>query len=170
MLVSAILPTKGRSEFAAKALQCFLSQTYANRELIIFDDLNEPSFSNDVQTDGIYYLRHDTQLTIAEKRNFCCGMASGEVVCHFDSDDWSAPERIADQVERLKESRKGLTGYHSAFFYDEDNKKAYWYDRMVTNFVLGTSMCYLKSFWKDHPFRETKYQREDNYFCGEANK
>jgi glycosyltransferase involved in cell wall biosynthesis len=169
-LVSAILPTRGRPQYARQALQCFLSQTYTHRELIIFDDVQDPSFPEDPHMDGVFYAQHPYPLTIAEKRNCCCEMARGDIVVHFDSDDWSASDRIADQLQRIKDTDKAVTGYHSMYFYGEEDGQAYWYKRAIDGYVLGTSLCFLKGFWKDHPFHQTKQMNEDNYFCGQAKK
>ena len=45
-------------------------------------------------------------------------------ICHFDSDDWSAPERVTDQVTRLG-TFGVVTGYHSMLFYDERDGRCY---------------------------------------------
>lgn len=154
-LVSAIMPTRGRQSLARKAVECFIRQDYPNRELVIIDDLNDRSFPNGTldlphsSVPIIYTL--DASRSIAEKRNLCCGLAKGGVVWTLDSDDWSSPERMADQVQRLEESGKAVTGYHSLLFHVEHS---HWmkYEGQP-NYALGTSLCFLKSFWQQNPFR-----------------
>ena len=55
---------------------------------------------------------------IGAKRNYGCERAAGDVIAHWDDDDYSAPERLADQVQRLLESGKAVTGFHSMRFTD----------------------------------------------------
>ena len=57
-------------------------------------------------------------ITIGAKRNFGCERAAGEYIAHWDDDDYSAPGRLADQIERLKESGKSVTGYQFMPFTD----------------------------------------------------
>ena len=45
MLISAIMPTRGRQAYAIDAVSCFRCQTYPDKELIILDDADNPSFA-----------------------------------------------------------------------------------------------------------------------------
>jgi O-antigen biosynthesis protein len=167
-LVSAILPTRGRQEWARQAVECFLGQTYPLKELIIVDDEDLSSFEQCPL--GVRYERNTTRYSVGEKRNRCCALAQGEIVCHFDSDDWSHPERIADQVGRLEETGKAVTGYSSILFYD--HRVPMWGRYVYTDsppYALGTSLCYLKSWWLDHPFTDSLIG-EDNNFIAAANQ
>jgi hypothetical protein len=99
-------------------------------------------------------------MTIGEKRNRCCQLASGEIICHFDSDDWSAPDRVTDQMNRLLESGVQMTGYHSMFFWTELLNKAFRYAG-DTNYCMGTSMMYRRELWEKNHFPQIS--------CGEDN-
>jgi glycosyltransferase involved in cell wall biosynthesis len=167
-LVSAILPTRNRPHYAERAVQYFLSQTYPHRELIILDDADAPSFPSGIhKIDGIHYLRLDSRLSIPLKRNKCCEMVSGEVVMHFDDDDFSAPDRMADQVKHLEESGKQVAGYHSILFYDETSGLAYRYSNSPA-YAVGTSLAYTKTWWGMHRFNEQLREGEDNAFVAAA--
>lgn len=164
-VVSAILPTRGRRELAAQALDCFLSQTYRDKQLVILDDANDPSFDVALWGDGIIYTRHKSR-SIAEKRNLCCELAHGEVIAHLDSDDFSAPERISDQVNALESSGKSVTGYRCVPMYDEIT--GLWYAHDISEKrAYGTSLAYLKPWWKEHPFPVNE-RAEDAQFCDVA--
>lgn len=152
-----------------------MAQTYANRELVIIDDFHDRSFPDGVRSIPagnvpVIYVLHNTQ-DIAEKRNLCCQFAKGEIITHHDSDDWSAPNRIADQVKRLEESGKSVVGYHSLLFHVERNRWMKYEGH--ANYAIGTSLCYRKSFWAQHPFRPgTDFPNvgEDNNFVSAAAK
>jgi glycosyltransferase involved in cell wall biosynthesis len=168
------MPTRNRPHFAQSAIQCFLKQTYLNKELVILDDLDAPSF-NDANWVGtvwphVRYEQLPTRLTIAEKRNACCQLASGDVIIHWDDDDWSAPSRLSDQMELLSQNLVDVVGYNSILFYDERTGQSYRFER-ERGYAIGTSLCYRKSFWQLHPFQEGSEKKpwgEDNGFVWEA--
>lgn len=165
VLVSAILPTRGRPEWARQAVDCFCAQTYPEKELIILDDMHDRSFPGGAQSlptgyPILYFM--DESRSIPQKRNRACELARGEIICHFDSDDYSEPERIADQVELLQSSGKALTGYYSILFYEASTGRWMRYVGTPEYYACGTSLCYLKSFWQDHRFKESEAIGEDN--------
>ena len=105
----------------------------------------------------IAYFCLPKRLTIGAKRNLACWLARGEFVAHIDSDDCSGPDRLTDQITRLLESGKAVTGYHSLLF---TNGSSWWrYDGQVfsgivgnVRGVFGTSLLYRKDWWQKHPF------------------
>lgn len=161
MLVSAIMPTRGRFVHALSAALQFQLQTWPDKELVIADDADMPSFP-----DGVHYPGFDVQyhriprMTIGAKRNLCCARARGEIVIHLDDDDFSAPARFLDQVMRLTESGKAVTGYSAMRFTDGRN---WWQYRGGPECALGTSLCYQRDWWKQHPF-PTEQIGEDGAF------
>jgi len=169
ILVSAIMPTRGRQAWAHQALECFLAQTYPEKELIILDDDEERSFPEPRRYSNVRYFWESSK-PIPCKRNRAIELSSGDIIMHFDSDDWSSPERMADQVERLEVSGKAVTGYHSMLFKIEPSGQ--WIQYVGdSSYALGTSLCYRRSFWKDHYFRsgpEHPNVGEDNEFVKDA--
>ncbi len=162
------MPTRGRQDWAAQAVLSFLEQDHPSKELIILDDTEELSFPLGVVNPQVRYELHSQRLTIAEKRNRCCELTSGEIIAHFDSDDWSAPERISSQVRLLEESGKAVTGYCTMPFWDEVSKTPHFYRNNPHTWAVGTSLCFLRSWWETHRFYEHKYSREDNGFSDGA--
>ena len=148
-LVSAIMPTRARPQFAREAVDLFLAQTWPNKELVILDDEEHPSFPSGIAGDGIRYEQLRFTLTVGAKCNIACSRAQGEIIIHFDDDDVSAPGRMADQVERLMSSGLDLTGYNEMLFFDGTVWRMY---AGRKDYILGTSFCYLKSAWERHPF------------------
>lgn len=165
MKVSGILPTRGRSEWAQQAVECFLAQDYPDKELVIADDLDDPSFPAPAvfQDSPIRYFQMGQRLPIPLKRNYLVGLARGEYVAHFDSDDWSDPGRLSDQIERLEDSGKAVTGYREMLFFDEARQKLGVY-RGDSNYVLGTSLMYRREWAIAHPFSPDLAVGEDNNF------
>ena len=160
MLVSCIMPTCNRQGLIPVALKCYLSQDWPDKELVVIDDgsVKARGLVKQLVPDAVYIYLAEQQI-LGAKRNLACEVARGEVICHFDDDDWSAAGRIRDQVTRLIESGKQMTGYHSITYWN--GIKAYRYVSAVPQYILGTTMCYRKSFWDSHLFPEKNYA-EDN--------
>jgi hypothetical protein len=147
---------------AKAALESFLAQDYVAKELIILDDADDPSFDfEQVGMPSVKYMRLFNRMQIGYKRNQCCRRAAGEIIVHFDSDDWSVPNRITDQVNVLLCSGKSVAGYHSMLFYD-GNRWGCYKDVFV---ALGTSLCYKRDYWQRFPFLENFEIGEDNEFA-----
>ncbi len=157
-LVTAIMPTRGRGSMALQAIRCFLSQTYPCKELIILDDMQDPSLprygenASEIETTNIAVLKLEGRESIAKKRNILAELAQGEIIWTLDDDDWSSPFRMEQQVKRLEETGRSVTGYKTLLFHD--GAKAYRYVG-PSSYALGTSLCYLRSWALEHPFPET---------------
>lgn len=168
-LASAIMPTRGRPQLARDAVELFLAQTWPNKELVVVDDEDAPSFSEPPcvcnyyleRYENIRYERLRRKLSIGAKRNIACSRAQGEIVVHWDDDDWSAPGRMTDQVERLLSSGLELTGYSEMLFTDGVKQ---WLYSGCKDYILGTSLCYRKSLWQRRPFDADKTTGEDLVF------
>lgn len=168
--VAAMLITRGRQRWAAQALACFQAQTYEPKFLLIVDDLDDASFPSKPDYPNVWYGLIEKPLTIPEKRNIAADVAVADLICVFDSDDWSAPTRLEDQVRLLEESGKQVAAFHSMLFYHEEWNRAFKYvgDHLSG---VGTSLLFTKSFWEDHPFRcdpKTPNVGEDNAMCKAA--
>ena len=171
MKVSCICPTKNRREWLPGAIQCFLDQDYADRELIIVPDtLSDVVWHTELGfalaaprarwEDYEISVIGARGATIAAKRNKGAASAQGKIIIHWDDDDWSHSRRISEQVEFLQSSGANLVGYRRMPFWRTDLGEAWLYDGEI----LGTSMCYRRRTWERHPFRDG-WQAEDLGFA-----
>ncbi len=100
--ISVICPTYNREERHSNLYTAFLHQTYENRELIILDDSPKPSsFFTNLQDDRVKYVYLPQRMTLGSKRNLLCEMANGEIIAHFDDDDYYAPTYLTKMLEDL---------------------------------------------------------------------
>lgn len=172
-LVSALMPTRGRQEMAMHAVHSFLAQTYPVKELLILDDVDDPSFlsftNRDVYNEAystgdslrvVHYVAKE-QKSIGFKRNWLAEKAEGHILFHWDSDDWSHPDRIATQVDLLRSTEKSVCGFNSILFIDENLKKAWRYQ--TRDRAVGTSLCYTKEFFLNHLFPDTQQAEESSF-------
>ena len=116
------------------------------------------------QDDRIRLVHFDGQLEIGDKRNRGAELARGDVIAHWDDDDFSAHGRLADQLQRLRESGKAVTGYRSMRFTDGDR---WWLYVGSPDYIVGTSLCYRKDWWMNNRFQSVQLG-EDNDFGGRA--
>ncbi len=163
-LVSAICPTFNRRKYIPQAIACFKAQTYENRELIIVDDGTQ-SCADLVPTNDptIKYFRLEEKLATGAKRNLCCEKASGEIIVHWDDDDWSAPARITDQVERLKDCGLSVVNYFDILYWNDLSKKLFRFHPSSLRCPHGATFAYTKAWWVKHPFEAIQVGEDTNF-------
>jgi glycosyltransferase involved in cell wall biosynthesis len=162
--VTCLCLTRNRPEWLQGAIRCFQRQTYPNRELLILADGRDVGHLVPAHDPRVRLIHLDGWPEIGAKRNYGCERAAGEIIAHWDDDDYSAPGRLADQMERLLESRKAVTGFHSMRFTDGTR---WWKYEGTRNYALGTSLCYRRAWWSTHRFPSVQIG-EDNQFVAAA--
>jgi len=153
-LITCIMPTSDRRHLAARAIGYFQAQDYPNKELLILDD-GEQSIADLVRDDDqIRCLRLDQKSPLGAKRNLACQEARGDIIVHWDDDDWMAPWRLSYQVRALTDSNAAVCGLDKLYFYEPERDQAwqYVYPERARFWVAGATLCYLKSFWRENPF------------------
>jgi glycosyltransferase involved in cell wall biosynthesis len=103
----------------------FQAQTWPNKELIVLDDSPEPSaFMTSLTDERVRYVHEKERMRVGLKRNRLAELASGELIAHFDDDDYYGPrylEKMATYLETCEMVK--LSGWfawsttHRAFFY-----------------------------------------------------
>src|SRR3984957_16163435 len=153
-LASCVTPTANRRRFIPQAIRYFLSQDYPNKELIIVDDGEESVDDLVPKDERIRYIRLPGKTILGQKRNRAAGEARGEIIVHWDDDDWSAPWRLTYQIEELARTRANISGLDRILFYAPAEARAweYVYPAGQRPWVYGASLAYRKAFWREHPF------------------
>ena len=177
--VCAIMLTRDRPELARKAVECFRAQTYPIKSLLVWDTSVEmkPGKRLEVPREWLpdiqYAFYGPQEYSIGELRNNAIQYGASEVVCtvgsdkeligapdvliHWDDDDWSSPNRIAEQVELLQTSGADVVGYNDMLFWrsagiGRDGQS--WLYTVIPGLVpaLGTSLCYWRKTWEKQKF------------------
>lgn len=165
-LITCIMPTWNRRPYIPAAIACWQAQTYQERELLVVDD-GEDRVEDLIPSDArIRYVRLERKVTCGQKRNVCCQHAQGEVIAHFDDDDWSAPGRLEDQLNRMRTKDRPITGYECLYFWDTLTKKAKRFSGGTKGYVVGTSLMYLREFWETHNFVNRQSQSDNDLVYG----
>lgn len=113
---------------------------------------------------GARHIHLRDKPSVGAMRNAGCEAAAGQIIAHFDDDDFSHPERLNDCIRRMFESGKAVTGYHSMRFTDGT---MWWQYHGASNYALGTSLVYRRDWWDAHRFPDLSVG-EDNAFVTAA--
>jgi glycosyltransferase involved in cell wall biosynthesis len=109
-LVTCIMPTYNRRRYVPQAIRYFQRQDFSDSELLILDD-GEDRVADLVPADArIRYVPLGRRMILGAKRNHACEMARGQIIVHWDDDDWIAPWRLSYQVEVLQTAGADLCG------------------------------------------------------------
>ena len=155
-LVSCIMPTWNRRAYVGQAIEYFLRQDYPAKELVILDDGDDPIGDLVPNHSGIGYHRLERRTVLGAKRNLACELATGDLIAHWDDDDWQAPRRLSVQASRLGGGEADLCGAGSLLFWDPQGNRAWRYSWPTgrRQWAAGASLCYPKSLWQRTPFSE----------------
>jgi glycosyltransferase involved in cell wall biosynthesis len=124
----------GRLEYAKRSIQCFVDQTYPNKELVI---VNEGPVEYQHQIEAtlngtparVIWLRG--KYTLGELRNISIYAASGDIICQWDDDDFSFPTRLTAQYSRLKRAGAAAAYLTNQLHYYFGSSRLYWDDWRV---------------------------------------
>jgi O-antigen biosynthesis protein len=155
-LVTCLMPTADRREFVPRALECFLRQDYEPRELLILDDGTDRIGDLVPDDPRIRYIELDDRLVLGAKRNRACELARGELVAHWDDDDWHAPHRLSYQVGELERAAADLCGPSRLLFASPPDRRAwmYAYPQARQRWAAGGALLYRRSLWERNRFPE----------------
>lgn len=105
--ISCIMASRGFAFPARHAIECFQRQTYDKRELIIVTaalDCEVKALVADLGDPRIRLLEAPSAATVGDLRNAGIAKADGELICVWDDDDLSHPERLKWQLAGLKQA------------------------------------------------------------------
>ena len=166
--VSCIMPTSDRRRFASRAIDYFLAQDYTSKELLILDDGEQPLPDLGRDDGQVRYLRLEQNTALGAKRNLGCKEARGDIIFHWDDDDWMADWRLSYQVRALIEGNAAVCGLDKLYFYEPERDQAwqYVYPEGARFWVAGATLCYRKSFWRENPFPNINVGEDTRFVWG----
>jgi glycosyltransferase involved in cell wall biosynthesis len=175
-LVSCIMPTANREKYVPYAIKYFLQQDYPNKELVIIDDGARPVRNLIPDTDNIYYTYIHPMRSIGLKRNYACERCNGDIILHWDDDDWHASDWITASVYYLQSEGADLCGIQHINYYSAINNKFYVVTRAYKNasnpmnWVHGSTLAYRKTTWKNSPFKDLTVAEDDDFILNSKGK
>jgi ADP-heptose:LPS heptosyltransferase/glycosyltransferase involved in cell wall biosynthesis len=162
------MPTANRRRFVPAAIDMFLAQDYPDKELVILDDGQVAVADLVPPRPELRYIRTGWRRSVGAKRNEACEAARGDIILHWDDDDWYAPTRLRYQVESLLGAEADLCGIDHVFFMDPRAGQAweYVYPAGAAPWVHGATLCYRREFWRDHPFPDINVGEDTRFLFG----
>lgn len=172
--VTVITPTHQRAPYLQNLYHIFKAQTYPNKELLILDDSPRPSaFFKKLQDPEVRYFYSDDVLSVGEKRNELIAKAAGDIIVHFDDDDYYAPQYIEKMLQYLEgHDLIKLTGWYGLslrdkFFYYLDTTRIHKYhfsvgpnkEVEIQEFVPKDSSSYLWGFGFSYVYRKSVWEK-----------
>lgn len=159
MSVLCVMLTEGRNpDLLRTALECYRRQT-ARCSLILYINNTERidlSISGTLERVHIHRQDPEQRPTIGALRNFAIseGLRAFPATTHIanmDDDDWSAPWRIADQMQYIEVTGADVVGANSAYFVEWEAGSFRKYQNSG-NYILGGSMLFTRRTWEHRPF------------------
>ena len=168
--VAAVMLVDGRQAMVDRAVRSFLAQTYERADLLVLDTSRAPvTFPLDERITVVRTKRRDGD-TIGSLRNLANEAArNAHILCHWDSDDYSHPARIAEQVARMgqvhTEQVTEVTGYNDLLFWEQTRKEA-WKYKGSPRYSPGAALMYWRETWKRKPFELTNSGEDNRFISG----
>ena len=114
-LVSAVIPTRNRSDRLRTALQSVLDQTFTDIEIIVVDDASsddtEKTLESLAQKTGLRYLRNEIRQGASRSRNIAIQEARGEFIAGLDDDDTWHPQRVEKLLDAFNDGVSAVCAY-----------------------------------------------------------
>ena len=125
--ISAIMCTYGRFKCVERAMNCFLAQTYPNKELIIYNtdtdspyNLIQSNRSITIVNRSIDFETNEPYTNVGAIRRDALKFAIGEYVVTWDDDDIFLPHFMQQAMDRMKETNLPSFKPEKSFFYSGD--------------------------------------------------
>jgi cellulose synthase/poly-beta-1,6-N-acetylglucosamine synthase-like glycosyltransferase len=147
-------------------LKSFRAQTYPNKRLLIYDN-GVDAFGWTVLNGNELVVRAaqtGTKRNVGELRNGANDIVKADIIAHWDSDDWSHPYRLVEQVALLYNSNPRdnpiageveAVSYYDMLFWDSTPGQfcgAWLYRSPNVLCPIGTSLMYRRKTWERQPF------------------
>lgn len=164
--VAALILTKDRPRYLARALDCLAKQTTRASMHILVDA--DPSGYRKCIFEGSCGYVHAPGKTVGGMRNMGVEVAirlGADVIIHWDDDDYSFPQRIERQLQQLKPVH--AVGWRDLAFWDSVHQKSFRYYNGNPRYACGTSLCYRIEEWKNTPFPDLQVG-EDAAWCAKV--
>lgn len=172
--ISIIIPTYNRAEMLTRTLDSVLAQVYTDWECIVVDDGSTDNTEEVVSS----YLVADNRISFHKRpdnfakggngaRNYGFGLATGEYINWFDSDDVMLPDFLSLKVDTIGDKQMSFCGYDlvnenltsiSSYFPEPTDEilkgQILWTLKIVTNCVF-----FRKDFLKNKMLFDEKIKR-----------
>jgi glycosyltransferase involved in cell wall biosynthesis len=165
LLVSILTPTYNRRLFIPQYLKNIYRQNYlGDFEILIADDGDEPIEDLLLKDKRIRYFKFDERKTLGFKRNFLAEQAKGQILIHFDDDDYYPPNRISHAVQALIKSDKLIAGSSQICIYNAFSNQISVSGPFGSNHATAGTFAYKREYLEKCSFDNEKLAQEEPGF------
>lgn len=157
--ISCLLVTaNGRFDYFKRSFQCYLDQTYPNRELVIVNE-GPPEYQSQIAEhvagrDDVRLIFLNGWYSLGALRNISIALCHGDVFVQWDDDDFNAPDRLARQYKHLTEQGIRVTYLTDQLHYYFNTQQLFWNNWWRSHsggwkkhgLIPGTIMAYKEGF------------------------
>lgn len=153
-LVSILVPTRDRRPYLPRVFTYLRRQDYpADRmEMIVLDDGRDPVEDLIPDDPRVAYRHVGARVPLGTKRNQLCDACRGEIMLHFDDDDWQAPTRVSEAVDALEQRGMDVTGRTRIALWNLDTESLHTSHAAGDRHATAGSLAYTRAFWEAHPW------------------
>lgn len=144
-LISCICTTDNRPDLLQKAINCFKSQNYLNKELVISFPKKDGSSRKVIAEDqnsmlNILCVEREENSSLEDAKSQAIKKSTGEYICTWDDSDWHHPSRISYQYNSIQNKGEGYQAsvLSRILLYDATQNKAY---SSLNDSWEGTLLC-----------------------------
>jgi glycosyltransferase involved in cell wall biosynthesis len=125
---SIITPTFNRQTFLPALWECVRAQSVQDIEWLVHDHSSQRAAMFDAINDPrVTYVHVPQEMSIGAKRNYLCNAANGEVIVHFDDDDYYAPHYVESMLSLMRDQNADIVKLFGFFLYQPKHRIfAYW--------------------------------------------
>jgi glycosyltransferase involved in cell wall biosynthesis len=173
--VSCVLVTKDRRLFAQQALRYIQAQSVRAIQIVVVDTSARSRFDEverhrwpQVSALGGLRVIHAPGLPVGSARNIGHEAAVGDIVVHWDDDDFYSPWRVERQLQALRHGN--VTACDRCLVYDLVTRRGFHHANCSAApfyFSAGT-IAYWRAEMPDPPFLPLPLGEDDKFFQREA--
>jgi glycosyltransferase involved in cell wall biosynthesis len=126
--VSIITPTINRQELLPALWDGIRAQSVQDFEWLVHDGSPERAQMFDgIHDQRVRYMPLPGEMSIGVKRNHLCDVARGEIIAHFDDDDFYGPRYIERMLSFMEDLHVDFVKLFGFFLYHRTRREfAYW--------------------------------------------
>ncbi len=142
-LISCICITKNSTILLHRAVQCFLAQSYPNKELLlVFESDNEATAlhcRSAKYPSSVRVLMTIPGEPLGSLRNYAINQSNGKLFCQWDDDDWYHVKRLELQFNAIEASHTKACVINRWVLFDSVRGNAFISGRRLWE---GSLLCY----------------------------
>lgn len=153
--VTCVMVTRGRLELMKRSIACYMNQTFIDKNMVVLSQGDPPTNSKireyirSLGREDIFLVDAPPDLTLGAMRNTSVELATGDLVCQWDDDDLSHPDRITTQYKSLISDDRNVAAMYCDFLkYYRTTGELYWCDWSNEGLPHGKYICNTLMFWK----------------------